>query len=219
MKAQGLPCRFPVRVFRGSVNLLECVSKTQEPFTRSYVIRKRVCQLIQHIEHNLEGFCNLPARHCGGGRVERNGALRPFLTVLRQSILVAEELIVGVGELTLSPIGTNLPREHAPGTRDKIFLTPGLVEKCQGDQSGAIGNDHLQDGAALLTHGALLRGHHLGNQSHLLPHRDARNRGELTSARVTPGVVLQKISDRGIPKRFGQSLLGAIPQNPLQFGL
>ena len=94
-----------------------------------------------------------------------------------------------------------------------------MVEKCQGDQSGAIGDDHLQDGAALLTHGALFSGHHLGDQSDLLPHRDACNGGELTPARVTPGIVLQKISDGGIPKRFGQSLLGAIPQNPLQFGL
>ena len=219
MKAQGLPCRFPLRVFSRSVNLLECVSKTQEPFTRSYVIRKRVCHLIQHIQHNLEGFCNLPTRHGGSGRIERNGAFRPFLTVLRQGILIAEELIIGVGELTLSAIGTNLPREHAPGTRDQVFLAPGLVEKCQGDQSGAIGNNHLQDGAALLAHRALFSGHHLGDQSDLLPHRDACNGGELTSARVTPGVVLQKISDRGIAKCFGQSLLGAIPQNPLQFGL
>ena len=124
-----------------------------------------------------------------------------------------------MGELTLSAIGTNLPREHAPGTRDQVFLAPGLVEKCQGDQSSAIGNDHLQDRATLLTHGALFSGHHLGDKSHLLPHRDARNRGELTPARIAPGVVLQNISDRGIAKCFGQSLLGAIPQNPLQFGL
>jgi len=70
-----------------------------------------------------------------------------------------------------------------------------------------------------LTHRALFGGHHLGDQSDLLPQRDACNGGELTSVRIAPGVVLQKISDRGIPKRFGQSLLGAIPQNPLQFGL
>ena len=122
-------------------------------------------------------------------------------------------------ELTLSAIGANLPREHAPGTRDQIFLAPGLVEKRQGDQSGAIRDNHLQNGAALLTHGALLRRHHLGDQGHLLAERDPCNGGELTSARVAPGVVLQKISDGGIAKSFRQGLLGAIPQNPLQFGL
>ena len=93
-------------------------------------------------------------------------------------------------------------------------MAPGLVEKGQGDQSGAIRNHHFEDGPALLAHRALLGGNHFGDQGDLLAQRDTRNRGELPSAGIAPGVVLQKITHRGIAKRCGRAFWVRSPRIP-----
>ena len=219
VKAQRVPGCLPVRLLRGTVNLLQCLGKPEELLGGSNVLGDGVTKLPQHIQDDTHRFGDLPAGQPGSRGVKRNGAFRPFLTVLRQCILIAKKLIVGVSQLALSPIGTNFSGEHSPSPWSEVFLPPRLIEKGEGDQSGAIRNHHFEDGPALLAHGSLLGGDHLGNQGHLLPQWDTGDRGEFPAAGVAAGVVFQQIAHRGIAKCRGEGFLGAIAQNSLQSGL
>ena len=121
MKAQGVSGMAPVLFFAGAVDFLQSVLRGHQVLGGGDIGRNRVWHHLQHIQDHPQGSGDLPTGNLRGCRIERNRTLRPLFTLVTRELALLKEFIVGVSELSLTPVETYLASEDSLRARHQIF--------------------------------------------------------------------------------------------------
>ena len=82
-----------------SMHLVQRRARVQHSLCGAYGLRKRVGNLTQLRQHQLDEFSELSARHRRGRRVDRDRPVGALLDLRPALFIVVEQLVLRVGEL------------------------------------------------------------------------------------------------------------------------
>src|SRR5690606_6422669 len=97
--------------FRRPVDALDRVARGEQTVALAEMVRKRVFDRPESVEHEVDDALDLPARDARRRRIDGNGRIRVCLRI--DGALVVEQLIVRMGELLGAAILADLAREDA----------------------------------------------------------------------------------------------------------
>lgn len=126
------------------MNAEQRLVRAEEAVDTAELVRKRIGNVTDAVDHLGDRSVDLPARHGAGGRIDGDGTILALPRTLPGLVLIVEQLVIGMCELLLSLELPHLPREDPLPTDAELTLTPRLTEEGEIDGPLAVADDHLQ---------------------------------------------------------------------------
>ena len=178
--AQGVSGCLPIGRYLWAVNLLQRVTKRQQPVFCHKFCRHLIDDWLESIEHHTDRASNHPCGHRTRSRINRYRQVGPRLGSAVVD-LVAKKFIVRVRQLQLALIAADFASEDSAHASPKFLRTPRLVEKSRGNKAIAVCDFDFENRTGFALHSTLRNINDLGNNAHLLANWNIANWSELAA--------------------------------------